>query len=355
MIALLSSILLISVTMKPSISPWSLVPRDALAVRKANLREGVAYNDKWIPAYIKGEKNLDPYFQDLVHPFDGYQQELDKLIKDKREMARALAYHERIRSYIAKNQMSLATKPLLAMLKDVPNLTSNPARELASEAVGFIAAIDSELATEGLKAIWKNDDQNLNQWLIGVEWASRWSDKGSVLTSAERSAVTGSPTSLLKSELLTATETPFAPEREPQLTEFTTLEGTPLSLKRWRGKPIVLLKTAWWCGACRNELPELAQIFQKAKRKGLQVVLYSGDFDMSVTSSWMKTANCDVPVVWGGGALTLKSSFFVDRGWPQIFKIGKDFKVSRDRSNDPKERVIMLKEWLDTEVPRWDK
>lgn len=55
-------------------------------------------------------------------------------------------------------------------------------------------------------------------------------------------------------------------------TAFRDLAGEQLSLKRWRGKVIVVNFWASWCPPCREEIPGLVRIQQKFAANGLQVV-----------------------------------------------------------------------------------
>ena len=47
--------------------------------------------------------------------------------------------------------------------------------------------------------------------------------------------------------------------------DFTlkTLEGRPVSLSEFRGKPVVLEFWATWCGPCRKQFPKMARIHEQ--------------------------------------------------------------------------------------------
>jgi thiol-disulfide isomerase/thioredoxin len=53
---------------------------------------------------------------------------------------------------------------------------------------------------------------------------------------------------------------------------FTTPDGAPLDVARWRGKPLLVNFWATWCPPCVKELPEINQFYGEAKAKGWQVL-----------------------------------------------------------------------------------
>ncbi|MBY8888599.1 TlpA family protein disulfide reductase [Streptomyces sp. PTM05] len=52
----------------------------------------------------------------------------------------------------------------------------------------------------------------------------------------------------------------------------TTVDGTQLSLDRFKGKVVVLNVWGSWCDPCRAEAPNLAQVSQQDAAKGVQFV-----------------------------------------------------------------------------------
>ncbi len=48
--------------------------------------------------------------------------------------------------------------------------------------------------------------------------------------------------------------------------------GRPFSLSQFKGKPVVLVFWATWCGPCRREIPALKELYQTYTQKGVQVV-----------------------------------------------------------------------------------
>ena len=58
-------------------------------------------------------------------------------------------------------------------------------------------------------------------------------------------------------------------EEGTQAPEFTlnTLEGKPVSLSEFRGKPVVLEFWATWCGPCRRQFPKMARLHEEYEGK----------------------------------------------------------------------------------------
>ena len=52
---------------------------------------------------------------------------------------------------------------------------------------------------------------------------------------------------------------------------FPDEKGHPQALKQYAGKIVVLNFWATWCGPCREEMPELSQLYEAYKRKNLVV------------------------------------------------------------------------------------
>jgi thiol-disulfide isomerase/thioredoxin len=54
--------------------------------------------------------------------------------------------------------------------------------------------------------------------------------------------------------------------------EVTTLDGKPVSLADYKGKALVVNFWATWCGACKLEMPWLAQLREQYAAQGFEVL-----------------------------------------------------------------------------------
>jgi thiol-disulfide isomerase/thioredoxin len=68
------------------------------------------------------------------------------------------------------------------------------------------------------------------------------------------------------------------PERKA-LPEITFKDGaeTPLSLAQWQGRVVLVNLWATWCGPCRKEMPELAELQERLGSEDFEVVAISVD------------------------------------------------------------------------------
>ena len=54
--------------------------------------------------------------------------------------------------------------------------------------------------------------------------------------------------------------------------EFDTPDGTPLSMKTFQGRPLVINFWATWCPPCVEEMPLIDDFFRQNESKGWQVI-----------------------------------------------------------------------------------
>jgi thiol-disulfide isomerase/thioredoxin len=76
-------------------------------------------------------------------------------------------------------------------------------------------------------------------------------------------------------------------------------DGTPQSLRQWRGKVLVVNFWATWCGPCREEMPEFVRAQRDFGPKGLQFVGIAVDQRDKVVQ-FAKELDLNYPALIGG-------------------------------------------------------
>ncbi len=67
------------------------------------------------------------------------------------------------------------------------------------------------------------------------------------------------------------------PKRKLLSFTLADLDGRPVKLAAWHGRPLIVDFWATWCPPCRKEIPELNTIYKKYRSKGLVVLGVSVD------------------------------------------------------------------------------
>ncbi|MCK9366650.1 MAG: TlpA family protein disulfide reductase [Metallibacterium scheffleri] len=80
---------------------------------------------------------------------------------------------------------------------------------------------------------------------------------------------------------------------------LTDLAGKPVRLDQWQGKWLLLNFWAPWCPPCREELPVLRALQQRAGSRGLQVIGIAEDTPAAVRA-FLKTTPLDYPALLPG-------------------------------------------------------
>ena len=77
---------------------------------------------------------------------------------------------------------------------------------------------------------------------------------------------------------------------------FPNENGRPQSLKQYAGKTVVLNFWASWCEPCREEMPELSELYNEYKDKNL-VVLGMAIEDVAAINDFLKETKVSYPLV----------------------------------------------------------
>jgi len=107
------------------------------------------------------------------------------------------------------------------------------------------------------------------------------------------------------------------------------LDGTAQSLAAYRGEVVVLHFWATWCPYCRTEIPELTELQEAWRAKGVRVLAVSTDADEGVLRQFVAAQRLAYPVIAdrsGGSALAEQYGI---SGIPATYIIGRDGLIAR--------------------------
>jgi thiol-disulfide isomerase/thioredoxin len=120
-----------------------------------------------------------------------------------------------------------------------------------------------------------------------------------------------------------------APATELPSVQLKDLDGKPVELAQYHGKPVIVNFWATWCGPCRIEIPMLNEIQRKYASRGLVIVGVSTDEDGAAS---VKPFLNEVPIHYVnllkggnteetfGGIWGLPTNFFYDKNGKQVAK-----------------------------------
>ncbi len=101
------------------------------------------------------------------------------------------------------------------------------------------------------------------------------------------------------------------------------LDGNTFQASELKGKVILVNFWASWCGPCREEIPDLEELYKNFKDQGVVILGVSVDESIEDAQSFMNEAKVSYPVVWDGpsgdvakvfkGFSVLPTSYLIDQ------------------------------------------
>lgn len=120
-----------------------------------------------------------------------------------------------------------------------------------------------------------------------------------------------------------------AAKTAPDFTLPDVLEGKEYSLSQFKGKVVLLNFFTFFCGPCREEMPDLNKIYHENKGKGFVTLGIGLSSDPSQLRFLVKQLNLDYPVLMGtdkvskdyGGVEVVPTTFIIDKQGNIVHKI----------------------------------
>lgn len=75
-----------------------------------------------------------------------------------------------------------------------------------------------------------------------------------------------------------------------------TLDGKPISLETFRGKPLIVNFFASWCDPCRDEMPLINELATKSAKDGYAVLGIAVEDSRAAITEYIKEAKISFPV-----------------------------------------------------------
>lgn len=121
----------------------------------------------------------------------------------------------------------------------------------------------------------------------------------------------------------------WAAKPAPDFTLPDVLEGKEYSLSQFKGKVVLINFFTFFCGPCREEMPELNKIYHENKGKGFVTLGIGLSSDPSQLRFLVKQLNLDYPVLAGtdkvskdyGGVEVVPTTFIIDKQGNIVHKI----------------------------------
>jgi thiol-disulfide isomerase/thioredoxin len=111
---------------------------------------------------------------------------------------------------------------------------------------------------------------------------------------------------------------------------LTGLDGQPVAMERFRGRPLIVNFWARWCAPCREEIPELVRLDAAQGADGIEVIgvaIEEAD-KLEAVRDFAKTYNMSYPVLLAAknGIPLMKALGNPQAGLPFTVYIGRDGK-----------------------------
>jgi thiol-disulfide isomerase/thioredoxin len=138
----------------------------------------------------------------------------------------------------------------------------------------------------------------------------------------------------------------------------TTHDGKSFDVAQWRGKPVLVLFWATWCGPCRELMPEFKAIYEHYHADGFQIIGVSKDDDKDALSMYIDEQELPWPNLFDVEAEDSEKHPIADKygvhAIPATFLLDREGKVvAKDLHGEPLAEKI--EELMASKSPAADK
>jgi len=104
------------------------------------------------------------------------------------------------------------------------------------------------------------------------------------------------------------------------------LDGRPVQLSQFKGRPVLLNFWATWCEACKEEMPSMQRLYDRMAEQGVEVIAVSIDRkNEDRVQNFVSSHGLSFPVLLDTDQEVRRKYFIM--GLPTSYLIGPDFKL----------------------------
>ena len=130
-----------------------------------------------------------------------------------------------------------------------------------------------------------------------------------------------------------------------------TVEGNDFNWADYQNKIVLIDFTAYWCGPCRQEMPNIVEMYEQYHDKGLEVICVGTDDTTDNLKKMIEEDKIAFTMISEelskGDERGVPSEYYGIQGIPDIFLIGKDGRIITSKLRGPTLRDAIEKQFVD--------